>query len=370
MLQATKGTLWEDQPRDSCHEKLRNLPKKSLSCYFFIMLTRISSLFLLITLLWLQGCKVVVQDPYGNRLGALDSLNLDSLLRLSSWLRPYSSWSYPVSSSATYYSSSSAVTCAYYLQYNIVNPNIFTWKELYADGSITTRFATDTNAYPGQAPRNLTITDYNSTTNSAIAQPTSSYSYTYHCTGDTILKHLQTDGSLRLESPGDTVYLNYGPNARDSLVALAVHILKQDSLQAATDSLSLYQDHFGTTLHISHFRGDSARYTLHTPSWISLLTETPLTLYAYDSCAGAARMVYYSGAESLTDEFTLLGVSDSTMVSGTPVSWEILVRNRFGYRDIVRLSTQIISPSCPIAITIPPLIGGIVYDTVDATPAE
>lgn len=329
-------------------------------------------------LLLLQSCKVVVEDPEGNRLGDIDSLNWDSLFSspgngvYSSWEWPLSSWTIPDpyssqtapssstnpssstdanSSSDEAQSSSSSGICSTFTIATYSKDTLYTWKELYADGSVEIQWSLDTAAYYGTAPLTFTLAN-NIVYQSPLPAPV--YSTEYLCEGEKDFDLADSNGLIkRMGAAKDTIFMNYGPLARGPLVAPQVSILDKVALQSKVDSIP--SKHYWTAIpNVKHFRGDSMRISLLGPDWIRSYTTPPTYITSYpDACTGETPTTPtplvtgpYDSAESPRVPL-IIGNPDEFVEAGVTLHWQLRVRNRFGYRDVVQFQSFLQAPNCP-----------------------
>jgi hypothetical protein len=329
-------------------------------------------LFTTIALVALQACKVVVQDPYGNRIGVMDSLNWDSLLSLSSsswdwtWsdIPPYSSssWTWPPissggsssfefpSSSTDYSSSSVAQNCIFATVVLYPAVRWYSWIEQSATGQRLTAFARDTSRYPGITSETLLPTS------SMGTQPTPSDSEPFIskqliCESDPAYEFALTGDTVYQEMPGsDTLTMNYGSNPRDPIIPPQIKILNKADLIATFENINPYMDYKLLGLNVSHFPGDEAQISVRAPQWITLQRSQPTSIpNRPEPCATSQQNpAPVTLAPTTSGAYYLMALPDQTVNPNTSVRWDIRVRNRFGYRDSVVITTQIRDFGCVV----------------------
>lgn len=333
--------------------------------------------FLFFLLFGLQSCKVVVEDVNGNRLGDIDSINWDSLLSspgtipgFSSWVFPPSSFQWPESSfllpsssssvnlssrvssssgesssSTSSPSSSSSLACDYFTVQTYTKDTLYTWKEVYANGGEEIRISMDTLAYPGTHALPL-LWSNNTVPTSPLPEPVTTYEYL--CEDSPYYDRADTNGLIRRFSASkDTVYLNFGPEARDPLVEPNVQFAAPDSLRDLLDTIPLWGYQY-SRLSILHFRGDSLRITLLGPDWLSVLRMTPQLIQGYtDSCSNDSSVSTTIGFfdDRYYDGPSILAIPTMESEPSTILSWQLRIRNRFGYRDQIRFESFLFRPA-------------------------
>lgn len=182
----------------------------------------------------------------------------------------------------------------------------YTWVELYADGSRDTIFAEDTSNYPTQM----------------------NWMYS------TEKLTLDTSGAASTQKL-DTIYLNYGSDARDALMEPKVRILNKQQILDALDTVLLNQPML-TSANISatHFRGDSLEAKLSDTSTMALLIS-PSTIICRqsDSCSlmdsSSCTNITFDSSVKFTNA---LGIAPDKANSNL-IQWKIKLVNRFGYAD-------------------------------------
>lgn len=309
-------------------------------------------------LLLIQSCKVVVEDPNGVRLGDIDSLNWDSLLyshgtipgysswyipNYSSWEIPnYSSWEVPNSSSFFYSSSwqmsSSSSSgketssssdedkiCDYFTIKTYTKDTLYSWKQIYADGYEEVVVQADTFSYPGDTPVEFALQNW-LVGRSALGSPI----VTTELVCDNQDEYYAADSTntiSRLSASKDTVFLNYTGEAIDSLVEPSIQIANKAEIKSLLDTLVAGTNYY-QKFTLVHFKGDSLRIRALGPSWIT----SELTV---------------------SNPYPSISISPpADIVDTTKVSWQIRIRNRFGFRDNFIMESVIIPmESLPLPIT-------------------
>jgi hypothetical protein len=194
------------------------------------------------------------------------------------------------------------------------NTPVYTWVELYADGHRDTVFSENTTAYPQE-----------------IAWEIESRVSTFI-----------TDNS---ELP-DTVYLNYGPHARDSLVPPQVQIQNKATILSELDTLLRYQPMWPrANVVATHFRGDSLQ-TVTSDSLHMAFFYNPSTRYCYatDSCSIGFTLncmyISYNQSASFSYDFGIFPDHFDT----SEIHWKFVLSNRFGFKDSLEGTSVIRSP--------------------------
>jgi|GEM_PF-4065854 len=296
-------------------------------------LFRLTALMLVLAIA--QACHVVVQDEHGNRLGDLDSLNWDSLLALPD----SGDWNYPDSLAKR--------ECKYFTVETYPTTTLYTWVELYADGTRKTRMSFDSSSYPGARP--VSYPDIASTTTFTTPQPYSVQKSVYLCPTDTLYWLADPQNVIRNMGPGsDTVFFNYGAHARDSLVEPTISFRDTTELRSAVASVGSNGAYIAQSLQLMHFRGDSLRISLLAPTWISLLESDPGNVTVKSVCGTTNITVPFN---MTSKGFPAILIAPTADVMTDSTVWQIRIRNRFGYRVNLPITTHVKPIAC---ITIQP----------------
>lgn len=326
----------------------------------------------LLSIFVFHSCKVVVEDPYGNRIGDIDSLNWDSLLSSPGIIPGYSSWVWPLSSytpwssfvpwssytprsssllsssinpilfssstpissssleissssleisssSGEDQSSSSSAICQYFMVHTYSKDILYTWDNLYSDGYVDRIIAADTFSYPGSSSIKLDFYNWNVPL-SNLGMPV--VSTALFCDNQQEYYLADQNNIIKVLAPSlDTVYLNYGAEARDPLVSPSISIADKESLLALFDTAYACQT-IQAEPTLMHFYGDSLRFAIQ-----------------------GSELLQAKGFWKTSPQISIK--PDGTLTDTATLSWQLRIRNRFGYRDQLRLKTFIIPDSIP-----------------------
>lgn len=226
-------------------------------------------------------------------------------------------------------------------------PHVYTWIDLYADGHRDTVWSNNTMFYPGANPVPYRIHLASSQSHDQIILKVPEPRDTLVCAGDSLWQ----DGSQQwhwVPAGTDTTWLNWGPQARDSLVEPKVQIVNKESILAALDTIIPYQQEAQPALDILQWYND-------------------VSLLSFESSQPLLRLGYYGEGycPDAATECSMLTRACMKMydaVSATPTlgfdiaqnaapglyHWKLVVSNRFGYSDSLVGTTRVLAFFCPI----------------------
>jgi hypothetical protein len=236
--------------------------------------------------------------------------------------------------------------CVSALGWSTPLPSVYSWIEWFADGHRDTIFASGRQRYPGSGPQRFLGSRSASSEVEPIERlPLDSFRvcpedslYSKAVSGDTLVFHRTT---------ADTIRLNYGTQAADSLVAPKVSFANPAKTAALLDTLVSGPWGRDAGIEIAHFNGDSVRFSLTAPAKVSLALHHATIDTQYD-CegmpTGTVRRLDHSPQDlPLLLRWTYLGAANT----GKTLDISIVARNRFGFADTLRLRSLVVAPHCP-----------------------
>lgn len=227
-------------------------------------------------------------------------------------------------------------------------PHIYTWIDLYADGHRDTAWSNNTMFYPGASPIPYRIHLASSQPHDQIILKAPEPRDTLVCVGDS----LWLDGSKQwhwVPAGADTTWLNWGPQARDSLVEPKVQIVNKESILAALDTIIPYQQEAQPALDILQWYNDVSFLSFESSQ---LLLRLGYYGDGYCSDAVAACPTLIRGcmrAIDATSATPTLGFDHAQNAAPGLYNWKLVVSNRFGYSDSLVGTTRVLAFSCPTA---------------------
>lgn len=223
------------------------------------------------------------------------------------------------SSSLEEQSSSSSVLCQSFTVYTYTKDTLYSWENIYSDGYVEKQIAVDTFSYPGATPVKLNVYNWN------VRSPNLGFpvvSTAMFCDNQDEYYLADANNIVKLLAPSlDTIYMNHGEEARDPLVQPSISIADKDSLVALLDTAYACQT-IQVEPTIRHFSGDSIRTAIQGAELLQL-------------------RVFWETSPQISLR------PDSTIADTATLSWQVRIRNRFGYRDQLRIKTLVIPHSKP-----------------------
>ncbi|HSQ40699.1 MAG TPA: hypothetical protein VLM37_00305 [Fibrobacteraceae bacterium] len=228
----------------------------------------------------------------------------------------------------------------------------YTWIEPYADGHYDTIWSSEETDYYGTEEVKWFFCY-------ACGNDLFTYYETYPlvvdtlvCPGDSLVA-TSSDYLLWKSAMEDTVWLNWGDSAQDSLVEPIVSIGNKDSLIVALDTAVHYFQTISQTIEALHFAGDSLKFSFSSDdtSLIHLFVDVGEVLtVAPNPCSDSsdsAGGLEFALVKDWTGEnfYPYLSVYPSITDSAGFVGWKLVIENRFGYRDSVEGTTTLLSYS-------------------------
>lgn len=202
------------------------------------------------------------------------------------------------------------------------NQRVYSWVELYADGHQDTVFSIDTLNYPQPIAWTAEKRQQENDTEDGVANT-------------------------------DTVYLNYGPHARDSLVEPRIQIENKKEILAAMDSVYRIQPMWPrANVKVTHFRGDSiSTQVSDSVTMAFMLSPSPVICQATDSCliGYTKECLNISYVDSVVFSYDF-GV-DPNRKDSAEIHWKFIIANRFGYKDSLEGKSVIVEPPSVCAIS-------------------
>lgn len=225
-------------------------------------------------------------------------------------------------------------------------PPEYSWIESFADGHRDTIFASSRDQYPGASAKRFLGQQASGSSAGVVFEklpldsfrvcPTDSL-YAAALAGDTLVVHRSTR---------DTIRLNYGTSASDSLVPPKVSFTNPASTAAFLDTIASGPWGRDAGIEVAHFNGDSVRFSLVAPERMSLAYHhaTIDSQYACDgSATGTVRRMDYSSQDlPLLLRWSYLGAG----VTGTTIDISLVARNRFGFADTLKLRSLVVAEHC------------------------
>ena len=199
---------------------------------------------------------------------------------------------------------------------------VYTWVEKYADGHLDTVFALDTSLYPGASIPAGTLV--NATTSS-----------------------FEVDTFVLSGEFSDTVFLNYGSSAQDSLVEPRVSIENESEIRAYFDTIvfnfSLIVTH---GIRLNYFKNDGIYIEYLDSNILSIQPPPSETRCSYDPCILGSAV-----CEDVTDQFSdynnVISLKKfSVFPPGAQIYWQFIVKNRFGYADTHQMESLYMPKTC------------------------
>jgi len=227
-----------------------------------------------------------------------------------------------------------------------IQDTLYTWIEPYANGYIDTLWSRNINKYYGTK-----ATQFENIYSSGFMRVIQAFSLdTLACPGDSLW--LDANGTINMSPKVKaTVYLNYGPTARDSLVVPRVFIASKDSFLQSTDTAQFSLHEISPIIPVQHFQGDSASIIIHAP-------ETPISLQWFNPYGGGCSTVFscnpllniqrcrYAADDAPEIDIPEFSVGTLDSTSSGSYAWTIIARNRFGYVDSLQGHTLVIPFTC------------------------
>lgn len=271
-----------------------------------------------------------------NRFGYTDSLEGSSIVQ------------YPILECET-----PQVTQCQELSVHVRRDTLYSWVEAYADGHLDTIWNADSSLWPGPSSVSL----FNAIWNRDLVtlQEISIPETRLICPGDSLMGTVGYNPLTLYEKP-DTIRLNYSHDSLFPLVQPRIEFQNPDSLLSLTDTVQYFTRELRQSVHISHFRGDSAQIEAVAPSPVQIgfaySTEGGCRIQnpCWDTKVQICMDVDY-GPYAETWPYLTMPV-DST--SSGIRNWTLIARNRFGYADTLNGSTQVLPLSCPATTVLSP----------------
>jgi hypothetical protein len=201
-------------------------------------------------------------------------------------------------------------------------PVLYSWVEAYADGRLDTVFASDTTTYPGNAPVRV---DYLTT-----------------------VEKLPPYGQALGESFEDTVYLNYGADARDTVAIPRVKIKNKAEILAALDTLTQGVRSTEVPVAAMHFNGDGMHAQFSDTTFMYSTIYPSNEICTGDPCEFGNEFcvtLQFDSAYNATTQYqSAIGfhIQPRSLTVAT-LTWQVILSNRFGFADTLN-GTSYVEP--------------------------